>query len=211
MSALEAPVPARAPQAELRAVAPPGVSRPWPAGVFPLMILALLAAGMVGHLALQTKIQQQGFELGDLQSQAERLAAQEAILSATLDGKSTPQQLAFAAASLGMVANPYTTFVTLPSGAVTGMNLPVRGDEVPIISALPTPPAPPTAADLVDQASQPTTPNAAPDAATTADPAAQAPPVDPAVAAAGADAPPAEAPPADAPPAEAAATTEGTP
>jgi hypothetical protein len=106
------------------------------------LILALLAVGTVGHLAMQTKIQEQGFELAALQDQREHLNAEAVVLRATLDKQSTPAQLAQAAAGLGMVADPYSTFVALPIGAVSGVNKPVAGNEVPAISRVPTPPTP---------------------------------------------------------------------
>ena len=138
MSALErGDAPVRRKRADLRAVAPPQRSHAWFKGSFPLAVIALLAVGMVGHLLLQTKIQEQGFELGALQTQVDHLSAQEAILHATLDKQSTPQQLAYAASGLGMVANPYSTYLILPTGEVVGTDKPVRGDEVPIISAAP--------------------------------------------------------------------------
>ncbi|MDR0285952.1 MAG: hypothetical protein LBI33_13850 [Propionibacteriaceae bacterium] len=144
MSALEAGVLPAAPRTSLNPVAAPDRS-PVFRGVFPLVILALLAVAMVGHLVLQTKIQEQAFELGSLQSQTERLAASQAILTATLDKKTTPQQLAYEAAQLGMVADPYATYLVLPTGQVTGTNQAVRGNEVPVISAAPVigPPADP--------------------------------------------------------------------
>jgi len=138
MSALErSDAPLRHKRAELRTVTPPQRSHAVLRGTFPLAILGLLAVGMVGHLLLQTKIQEQGFELGGLQTQVEHLSAQEAILHATLDKQSTPQQLAYAAANLGMVANPYSTYLILPSGEVVGTDEAVRGNELPIISAAP--------------------------------------------------------------------------
>jgi len=129
--------PVRATRASLRTVAPPKVSHAWPKGSFPVVILAMLAVGMVGHLVLQTKIQEQGFELSALQTKADTLSAQEAILNATLDKQSTPQQLAYSAAMLGMVANTHSTYLLLPTGTIQGTNLAVRGNEVPIISAPP--------------------------------------------------------------------------
>ena len=138
MSALERPdAPTRRKRTELRPVARPQASHALFKGSFPLMVLALLAAGMVGHLVMQTKIQDQAFELGALQTQADRLGAQEAILSATLDKQSTPQQLAYTAAGLGMVANPYATYLVLPTGEVIGTDEAVRGNELPVISAAP--------------------------------------------------------------------------
>ena len=145
MSALEhSEIPTRAKRtkrAELKAVPSPQPSR-LPKGFFPIVILALLAVGMVGHLLLQTKIQEQGFELGGLQAEIEQLSAQETILHATLDKQSTPQQLAYSASQLGMVANPYSTFLVLPAGEVIGTDRTVRGNEVPIISAAPERPRP---------------------------------------------------------------------
>jgi len=138
MSALERPdAPVRRKRVELTSLPHPQRSHSWFRGSFPLTILALLAVGMVGHLGLQTAIQNQAFELGALQAQADRLGAQEAILHATLDKQSTPQQLAYTAAGLGMVANPYSTYLVLPTGEILGTHEAVRGNELPIISAAP--------------------------------------------------------------------------
>lgn len=137
---------------------PKPAGRAWPKGLFPVAVLLLLAGGLVGHLVLQTTIQEQGFQLADLQDQADSLSAQQAILQAALEQQSTPEQLAYAAAGLGMVANPYTTYLDLTTGEVSGVNQPVRGDELPAISTAPdlgtaTPPVDPMA-----QATQPNTP-----------------------------------------------------
>jgi len=173
MSALERPdVPVKHKRADLRPVAPPQRSHALIKGSFPLMVLALLAAGMVGHLVMQTKIQDQAFELGALQTQADRLSAQEAILHATLDKQSTPQQLAYTAAGLGMVANPYSTYLILPTGEVIGTDEVVRGNELPIISAAPqiTPTSPEVVledtgtTDTPAEAPAETAPEAAPEA-----------------------------------------------
>ena len=138
MSALERPEESvRHKRADLKPVAPPESSHAWFKGSFPLTILALLAVGMVGHLVMQTRIQDQAFELGALQEQVDRLSAQEAILHATLDKQSTPQQLAYTAANLGMVANPYSTYLVLGTGEIRGTDEVVRGNELPIISAPP--------------------------------------------------------------------------
>lgn len=147
------------PKRSLQAVPTLAPEKRWPKGLFPLTILALLAVGLVGHLLLQTSIQEQGFELASLQDQAESLVAHQAILEAALDKQSTPQQLAYAAAGLGMVANPYTTFISLETGEVSGLNKPVVGDEMPQVSARPSmpsneapvavgPPVPPVTLDV---------------------------------------------------------------
>jgi len=124
-------------RAALRAVPEPAPSTTWRRGTFPVLILTLLALGMVGHLFLQTKIQEQGFELSALQTQADQLSAKAIGLQAALDQASAPQEIARRAAALGMVANPYSTFLHLPSGQVTGVKKPVKGNEVPVISAPP--------------------------------------------------------------------------
>ena len=102
-----------------------------------MVILALLASGMVSQLVLQTRIQEQGFELASLQTRVDELSAQEAILRATLDKQTTPLLLAYSASELGMVANPYATFLVLPTGEVRGAQKPVKGNELPVISAAP--------------------------------------------------------------------------
>lgn len=152
-------------QRRLTAV-PAGESKPvarhsWPKGVFPVALLVLLAGGLVGHLVLQTAIQQQAFQLAGLQDQADSLAAQQAILSAALEQQSTPEQLAWAAAGLGMVANPYTTYLDLATGQVSGIDRPVRGDELPAISARPDLAPPDAPIDVVAQAGAPETPDPA--------------------------------------------------
>ena len=156
MSALEkTELTPRTKRASLHPVPAPKPSRAWPKASFPILILALLAAGMVGQLALQTKIQEQGFELAALQTEVDELSAQEAVLRAALDKQSTPIQLAYAASQLGMVANPYSNILILPTGEVVGSQKPVRGNEVPIISAPPKLPRSTTPEDTVDDARQP--------------------------------------------------------
>ncbi|MCL1923353.1 MAG: hypothetical protein FWG15_05810 [Propionibacteriaceae bacterium] len=98
----------------------------------------MLTISMVGQLVLQTKIQQQGFTLADLQTENYELNAQQALLQASVDKQSTPVQLAFSASNLGMVANPYSNLLVLPSGEIIGFSKKVRGNEARIVSATPT-------------------------------------------------------------------------
>ncbi len=164
MSALEEiDVPVKTRRSSLKTVAPLPRPHAWPRGVFPILILGLLAAGMVGHLFLQTRIQEQAFELGSLQSQAGQMGAQQAILQAALDRQVAPRQLAWSAAQLGMVANPYATYLVLPSGQIVGSPTAVTGREVPAISAAPPMAAAGAPVDILDQAAQPVQPEAAPE------------------------------------------------
>ncbi|MDR0990997.1 MAG: hypothetical protein LBL92_06530 [Propionibacteriaceae bacterium] len=109
----------------------PPVSRQLPAVPFALLVFGLLLVGMVGYLVLQTTLQQQAFTLNDLRAEADALSAQESYLEAGLAARTTPQELARAAQTLGMVANPYGTFIDLTSGQVTGVNQVVAGQELP--------------------------------------------------------------------------------
>ncbi|MCL1906716.1 MAG: cell division protein FtsL [Propionibacteriaceae bacterium] len=138
----------------LRAISGRAASSRWPKATFPIALLSMLAVGMIGQLLLQTKIQEQGFELAGLQNEAYELSAQQAILQAALDKQFTPQQLAYSASQLGMVANPYSTLLVLPTGEIIGSGAKVRGNEVPIISKAPTLPSNPTADDGVRDAMQ---------------------------------------------------------
>jgi len=147
---------------------------------FSLFALGLLLAGMVGYLFLQTTLQQQAFTLNSLRSEAAVLSARQSYLEAGLAARTTPLELARAAQGLGMVVNPYGTFIDLRDGQVLGVNRPVQGNELARLS-LPAAVAGPV---------QP-------------DPAAQAPAAPPAVAQAAP--PPAEAAPAAAEPAPEAA------
>ena len=126
----------------LRVVPAERSSHAWSRGSFPILILALLAVGMISHLVLQTKIQEQGFELSALQTQADHLVAEQAVKQAALDSRSTSRQLVFEASQLGMVVNPYSTFLVLPKGQIKGVKKVVKGNEVPLISAIPTPDKP---------------------------------------------------------------------
>ena len=139
MSALESLPDVQSASATLKVVPQAHPSPAWRRGFFPVLILALLATGMVGHLVLQTKIQEQGFELSALQTEADRLSAEESVLHAALDTRQIPQRLALEASQLGMVANPYSTFLELPTGKITGVKRAVRGNEMPVITAIAEP------------------------------------------------------------------------
>jgi len=110
---------------------------------FALLALGLLLIGMVGYLFLQTTLQQQAFTLNSLQSTAAVLSARESYLEAGLAARTTPLELARAASALGMVANPYGTFIDVRTGQVTGVGRPVQGEELPRVSQPPAAPAQP--------------------------------------------------------------------
>jgi hypothetical protein len=125
--------PAPAPQREagpfLQTV--PGALRRRSGAPFTVLVFGLLLGGMIGYLMLQTTLQEQAFKLNDLRSEAEVLSARQSYLEAGLALRTTPQELARAAQDLGMVANPYATFIDLATGAVTGVGQPAAGTEFP--------------------------------------------------------------------------------
>ncbi|MDR0960578.1 MAG: hypothetical protein LBM23_09625 [Propionibacteriaceae bacterium] len=105
-------------------------------GPFALLVLGLLAIGMVGHLLLQTTIMEQSLALEELEGRSTALYQQEALLNAELEQRSAAPSLAAEAGRLGMVANPYATYVVIPSGEIRGVNHPVTGTEMPVMSGV---------------------------------------------------------------------------
>jgi len=133
MSALTAPrereTKAGSSRPTLRAV--PSSSRPLARAPFIVLLAAILVAGMVGVLLLNTSLQNQAFAVRDLQRQAAELGYERSALDAELDEVSSPESLALSAAKLGMRPNPYPAFVDLSSGGIIGNPRTVKGNEVP--------------------------------------------------------------------------------
>ncbi len=137
MSALTAPrereTKAGSSRPTLRAVR--SSSRPLARAPFLILLGVILVAGMVGVLILNTSLQNQAFEVRDLQRQAAELGYERAALDAELDAVSSPESLAKKASRLGMRPNPYAAFVDLGSGKVVGKPQTVKGNEVPEVVA----------------------------------------------------------------------------
>jgi len=93
---------------------------------------------MVGYLVLQTTLQEQAFTLNTLRSESDELSARQSYLEAGLVARTTPLELAQAARSLGLVANPYGSFIDSTTGQVTGVTTVVRGDELPTLNTIST-------------------------------------------------------------------------
>jgi cell division protein FtsL len=101
---------------------------------FLLILAGVLAGGLVVLLMLQTAVQEQSFEVRQLQTKATELAYQQAQLEAEVQQKSTPAEIARQATTLGMVPNPYSVFIDVRTGTVIGAQKTVRGNEVPYIA-----------------------------------------------------------------------------
>ncbi|MDR2895507.1 MAG: hypothetical protein LBV30_02485 [Propionibacteriaceae bacterium] len=135
MSALERfEIAQSTPSASPAVVAPVAVkTHHWAA--LPLLIIGLMALGMVGHLWLATQIQVQGRQIVNLEATMDSLTAENNILTAQITIIDTPSQLAQRAVSLGMVPEPQTSLLVVPTGQILGVDQAVTGSEMPIITA----------------------------------------------------------------------------
>jgi hypothetical protein len=100
----------------LRVAPPAPVSVP--KAPFVAGVLAVVVAGVVGILVLNTEINQNAFRLDALQQQQSKLDRTEAQLTRDLAEKESPTSLAAAARRLGLVPAGSPAFITLPDGKV---------------------------------------------------------------------------------------------
>lgn len=100
----------------LRVAPPAPVSAP--KAPFVAGVLAVVIAGVVGILVLNTKINENAFRLDALQQQQGKLDRTEAQLTQDLADKESPTSLAAAARRLGLVPAGSPAFITLPDGKV---------------------------------------------------------------------------------------------
>jgi hypothetical protein len=87
---------------------------------FAVLVIAMLAAGVVGLLMFNTNMQQASFKATALQDRVGELTAKKQSLDLELDQLRDPQRLAVAAKALGMVAPSQPAFVRLSDGRVLG-------------------------------------------------------------------------------------------
>ncbi len=101
---------------------------------FMLILAGVLVAGLVGLLMLQTRVQEQSFDVRQLQTKATELSYRQAQLEADVQQKATPAEIARQATALGMVPNPYAVYIDVRTGSVVGTQKAVRGNEVPYLT-----------------------------------------------------------------------------
>ncbi|WP_404383444.1 hypothetical protein LL946_18735 [Knoellia locipacati] len=89
--------------------------------MFVAACLALLVAGLLGVLMLNTSMAKGSFVLGDLQDQSNQLADAEEALSHAIDAQSAPAVLAQRALDMGMVPSETAAFLRLSDGKVLGV------------------------------------------------------------------------------------------
>jgi hypothetical protein len=87
---------------------------------FALLVLAVLGAGLVVLLLLNTALDRGAFELNAGQKRQSQLTDEQQQLALRLGALSAPGPLASQAAALGMVPNPQPAFLDPGSGAVLG-------------------------------------------------------------------------------------------
>ncbi len=102
---------------------------------FVTLVVALLAAGLLGLLALNTLLAQDAFRLHTLKLDARELEDREQVLEREVEALQAPAALAARATELGMVPAGPPAFLRLPDGKVLGAETaagePVPGATVP--------------------------------------------------------------------------------
>lgn len=83
--------------------------------------LALLVAGLLGVLLLNTAMAKGSFVLGDLQNTSNQLADSEEALNHAIDAQSAPAVLAQQALAMGMVPSSTAAFLRLSDGKILGV------------------------------------------------------------------------------------------
>lgn len=115
----------------LRVVAPPRAERA-SRGVFVLIVIALLAAGFLMNLLINTSMAQGAFRIGDLQQEATRLTEAQAVLREQVAALSAPTLLETKARALGMVPTDSPVFLSVPDGRVIGQPAPAAAEVIVI-------------------------------------------------------------------------------
>ena len=110
-------------------------------GVFATTCIALLTAGLIALLLLNTALAQGSLVLGDLQRESARLSDTAGNLQEQIDRASATGALARSASELGMVRMNTRGYVDLSKGTVTGEpEAATKNNAFPIVTS-PTPPA----------------------------------------------------------------------
>jgi hypothetical protein len=116
----------RAPGTRTRAVAPPAPVAV-PRAPFLALVLTIVVLGVLGILVINTKINENAFQLDDLRHGQALLDQQEQQLAEQLAERESPGNLAAAARRLGLVPAQQPAFLHLPDGKVLGAPQPATG------------------------------------------------------------------------------------
>ncbi|MFD8787570.1 hypothetical protein [Kitasatospora sp. NPDC059599] len=128
-----------------------------------MLVVVLLAAGLLGLLALNTALNEGSFELSRLQKQTTVATDEQQSLQHQIDQSSAPDALARRAAELGMVPAAGMAFLDVPNGGkVVGTPGPAQ-DSPPVKHSTAEPwPTKPQPNGTQPPAAQPPAPSAAP-------------------------------------------------
>ena len=147
-----APAAAPAPRGSLRLVPPRSAARRAP---FVAVVVALLAVGLLGLLALNTVLAHDAFRLHELQVEGKQLAEREQALLTEVESLQAPRSLADRAEGMGMVQGGPPSFLRLPDGAVLGEGAAgVVAPQPDLVGGSAVPPAPAAAEAQTEQAEQ---------------------------------------------------------
>ena len=138
-------MPRAAPLAPLRVV--PAAIRRTGNGVFAVICMTLLAAGLVALLMMNTALASGIYQLKTLQGQSGTLTDQQEQLTQVVDDLRSPRNLADRAQQLGMVPAKSMAFVRISDGSIIGVAQPAKDDQRlnVVTSPVAPPPAPPPA------------------------------------------------------------------
>ncbi|MFJ1537233.1 hypothetical protein ACIODS_01680 [Micromonospora chalcea] len=107
-------------------VAPPAPIRV-PRAPFVALILVLVVGGVLGILAVNTKINENAFKLEKLQQQQAKLDVDEQELKKEIAEQKAPGNLTANARKLGLVESEDPAYIRLPDGQTIGVPHPAQG------------------------------------------------------------------------------------
>lgn len=114
--------PATTPRLRVVTGAPPRRS----GAAFGILCAALLAAGLIGLLLLNTSLAQGSFILHDLRASSDELSDTQDALNQSLAATKSPASLATRAAGMGLVPGQSSAFLRLSDGKVLGVATPAQ-------------------------------------------------------------------------------------
>ncbi|MEV0810204.1 hypothetical protein [Micromonospora sp. NPDC050200] len=109
----------------LRVAPPPPVRVP--RAPFAALVVVLVVGGVLGILAVNTKINENAFKLQQLQQQQARLDVDEQQLNKRIEAAEEPGNLTAEARKLGLVEAGEPAYIRLPDGRMIGVPQPANG------------------------------------------------------------------------------------
>ncbi|MEJ7630279.1 MAG: hypothetical protein WKF54_11875, partial [Nocardioidaceae bacterium] len=94
---------------------------------FLLVVVAVLAAGLVGLLLLNTSMERGAYQVTALRHESAALTVEQQSLQLQVAALQDPQEVAERALRLGMVSNPSPAFLSLATGEIGGRSAPDAG------------------------------------------------------------------------------------